>query len=215
MIRSINVVLRKFPMIDNVIICSDGGSWRNNVEIPKCLQREEQTGVIVDYKGTRVRSTDINWELIFNSYNDLIELFNYFDNCTDTILRTIVPLYHSPYPKEYLINVVSEWYEQVEHTHPENVFNFINRYYEQEDTNKWFFSLINKLDDETKDEYKAKYCHHSIDFSININNSKWSYQDVKKRTYTLPGIVNLFNDLRGCIGVIDDIWYLKTTTKEG
>lgn len=78
MIRSINVVLRKFPMIDNVIICSDGGSWRNNVEIPKCLQREEQTGVIVDYKGTRVRSTDINWELIFNSYNDLIELFKQF-----------------------------------------------------------------------------------------------------------------------------------------
>ena len=146
--------------------------------------------------------------------DELIELLNNFDINTDTILRTIAPLYHSPYPKDWLIDVVSEWYEQVEHEHPENVERFIGYYYEQENTNKWFFSLINKLDDETKDEYKAKYCKQSIDWTIDINNSSISYQDVKKRTYTLQGIVNLFNDLRGCVGVIDDTWYLKTTAKD-
>lgn len=72
LIKSINVVLRTFPDIDNVIFVADGGSWRNQVPMPECLKREETSGVIVDYKGTRVKSTDINWDLLFESYGDFI-----------------------------------------------------------------------------------------------------------------------------------------------
>ena len=165
-------------------------------------------------KQVTVNDLEFEEQLIKLEKDELIELLNNFDIDTNTILSTIAPLYHSPYPKEWLIKVVSEWYEQVEHDHPENVKRFIDYYYEQENTNKWFFSLINKLDAEQKDEYKAKYCKQCIDWSIDINNSNITYQDVKKRTYTLPGIANLFNDLRGCVGVIDDMWYLKTTAKD-
>ena len=168
------------------------------------------------YRKKQATITDIEFddELIKLEKDELIELLNNFDIHIPTLLETIVPLYHSPYPKEFLKEVVDEWYQQAEHTHPELAEDFVDRYYEQENTNKWFFSLINKLDDEKRDEYRAKYCHKSIDFSIDINNSNVTYQDVKKRTYTLPGIVDLFNDLRGCVGVIDDVWYLKTTTKD-
>lgn len=73
MIKSINVVLRTFPFIDNVIFCADGGSWRNKIEIPSCLHHEEE-GQLVEYKGTRTRSADVNWDVIFDGYNDFISV---------------------------------------------------------------------------------------------------------------------------------------------
>jgi len=73
LIKSMNVVLRTFPFIDNIIFVADAGSWRNQLEVPKFIYdertSEEQS---VEYKGNRVRSTDINWELLFSSYGDFI-----------------------------------------------------------------------------------------------------------------------------------------------
>lgn len=64
MIKSINVVLKTFPTIDNIIFVADGGSWRNNLQIPSFLTEE--------YKGTRVKSDDIDWDALFASYEDFI-----------------------------------------------------------------------------------------------------------------------------------------------
>ena len=81
MIRSMNIVLKQFPNIDNIIFCADGGSWRNKVEVPKFLQSEG-----IEYKGTRVRSEDFNWELLFSSYDDFVATLN---NCGITACREI------------------------------------------------------------------------------------------------------------------------------
>ena len=40
MIKSINVVLRTFQSIDNIIFVADGGSWRSKVEVPSFLVRD-------------------------------------------------------------------------------------------------------------------------------------------------------------------------------
>lgn len=69
MIRSINVVLRTFKEIDNIIFVADGGSWRNNVEVPECLKSDS-----IEYKGTRVRTDDFDWDLLFSSYEDFISV---------------------------------------------------------------------------------------------------------------------------------------------
>ena len=69
MIRSINIVLKTFPVIDNIIFVSDGGSWRNKIEIPSFLAADN-----VEYKGNRERSEDINWELIFNEFDSFISV---------------------------------------------------------------------------------------------------------------------------------------------
>ena len=53
MIKSINVVLRTFPLIDNIIFVADGGSWRNKIEIPDFLKSEG-----IEYKGHRHQSDD-------------------------------------------------------------------------------------------------------------------------------------------------------------
>lgn len=73
MIKSINVVLRTFPMIDNIIFCADGGSWRSKLEIPECLHHDTE-GNLVEYKGTRQYSDTINWEYIFSEYESFISL---------------------------------------------------------------------------------------------------------------------------------------------
>lgn len=70
MIQSIKKVLKKFPLIDNIIFCADGGSWRNDLEIPDCVVDDE--GNPIKYKGNREKDTNINWELIFKSYENLI-----------------------------------------------------------------------------------------------------------------------------------------------
>ena len=64
MIRSINIVLKQFTEIDNIIFISDGGSWRNKLPIPSFLEEE--------YKGTRHPDESVNWEAVFGAYEDLL-----------------------------------------------------------------------------------------------------------------------------------------------
>lgn len=71
MLKSIDVVLRQFPIIDNIIFVSDGGSWRNKLDIPKFLQKEG-----IEYKGNREKSDDINWDLIFAEFEDFMSVLS-------------------------------------------------------------------------------------------------------------------------------------------
>ena len=72
LIKSINVVLRTFPFIDNVIFVADAGSWRNSLEIPEYLYKYKTDKTSIEYKGNRIKSDTINWDLLFESYGDFI-----------------------------------------------------------------------------------------------------------------------------------------------
>lgn len=63
LIRSISLVLNQFTEIDNIIFISDGGSWRNKIEIPSFLEEE--------YKGTRKKDENVDWDLVFEAFEDL------------------------------------------------------------------------------------------------------------------------------------------------
>lgn len=70
MIRSINLVLRTFPQIDNIIFVADGGSWRNTeIPVPEFLQTEG-----IEYKGNRAHTLDIDWDIIFGGYEDFLKI---------------------------------------------------------------------------------------------------------------------------------------------
>lgn len=69
-LRSITSMFYKFPEIDNVILVADGGSWRDDIEIPKDLQQSGTT-----YKGTRELTETLNWSIIFSEYEDLLNRF--------------------------------------------------------------------------------------------------------------------------------------------
>jgi len=65
MIKSTNIVLKLFPQIDNIIFVSDGGSWRSDITKPSFL--------LEDYKGTRQPDPTINWDLIFEGFDNFIQ----------------------------------------------------------------------------------------------------------------------------------------------
>ena len=65
MIKSINVVLRTFQTIDNIVFVADGGSWRSKVEAPSFLVRDG-----VEYKGNRVRGEELDWDVVFREYEN-------------------------------------------------------------------------------------------------------------------------------------------------
>jgi 5'-3' exonuclease len=71
MLKSVGIVLRQFPIVDNVIFVSDGGSWRNDLKVPQFLQAEGIT-----YQGNREKSDDIDWDLVFGEYDNFLSLLN-------------------------------------------------------------------------------------------------------------------------------------------
>ena len=66
MSKSISLVLTRFEgIIDNVVLVCDGQSWRKKVPKPSKLE--------ADYKGTRVRDEDLDWNYVFKSLQVLEE----------------------------------------------------------------------------------------------------------------------------------------------
>lgn len=63
--RSINIILNRFPCVDNVILVGDGGSWRKQLPIPTQLKGTK-------YKGNREQQEEVDWDHVFNALNDLM-----------------------------------------------------------------------------------------------------------------------------------------------
>jgi hypothetical protein len=63
--RSINIMLNRFPAVDNVVLVGDGGSWRKQLPIPTQLKGTK-------YKGNREQQVEVDWEHVFNALNDLM-----------------------------------------------------------------------------------------------------------------------------------------------
>lgn len=66
MARSINVVLNRFPMIDNIVLVSDGGSWRKQLPIPESLKN-------ITYKGNRIQDHQLDWSYIYKALNNVVD----------------------------------------------------------------------------------------------------------------------------------------------
>jgi 5'-3' exonuclease len=64
MARSINIVLNRFQDIDNVILVTDGGSWRKQLPVPNILKDSV-------YKGNRTQSKELDWKYIYAALNAL------------------------------------------------------------------------------------------------------------------------------------------------
>ena len=61
---SITHILNRFPVIDNLVLVADGGSWRKKLPRPASLQD-------IAYKGNRVESEERDWKRIYGALNDL------------------------------------------------------------------------------------------------------------------------------------------------
>lgn len=63
--QTITKIVNQIPEIDNVILMSEGGSWRKNLPIPKQLAD-------TTYKGHRERKVEIDWAAIYKAYNEFV-----------------------------------------------------------------------------------------------------------------------------------------------
>ena len=70
MLKSISIVLKQFPLIDNVILVSDGGSWRNKIDVPKYLKDQG-----IEYKGNREHTEGVDWDAVFAAYESFTNTF--------------------------------------------------------------------------------------------------------------------------------------------
>lgn len=67
--RSIVFILNKFPIIDNIVLVSDGGSWRK--KLPKPVLAQD-----IIYKGNRKLNVEKDWNYIFGALNELCRTCN-------------------------------------------------------------------------------------------------------------------------------------------
>ena len=155
-----------------------------------------------------VEELEYNDDLIKLSKKELLELLNNFDAEFNVFLNDLAPLYHSPYTKTFLKSVLIKWYSKNEHQHDveQTIASVLDRYYKQEETNRWYFSLIKKLPDDVRDKYKN---YDVIDDSVNINTSNYTFEDFRKKRYFKNEFAKLLSDLRGVFGFCKGRVYIK------
>lgn len=64
--RSISVILNRFPVIDNIVMAADGGSWRKQLPVPN------QLGDLT-YKGNRSQDSKMDWQYIYGALNKILD----------------------------------------------------------------------------------------------------------------------------------------------
>ena len=64
--KSINVILNRFPTIDDIVIVADGGSWRKQIPVPEQLKN-------ITYKGNRQADVEMSWDHIWAASSEILE----------------------------------------------------------------------------------------------------------------------------------------------
>lgn len=64
--KSINVILNRFPVIDNIVVVADGGSWRKQLPVPEQLKN-------ITYKGNRQADVEMSWDHIWAASSEILE----------------------------------------------------------------------------------------------------------------------------------------------
>lgn len=110
----------------------------------------------------------VDSSLIMLNDEELYGLVSEFEPEYDNLITILPILYHSSYELQTLSAVLTRWYNQREHTNGCPVDNFVN-YYEQELSNKWFFSLLKHVDKNVRNQYLSKFVQNKVDESVIFN----------------------------------------------
>ena len=159
----------------------------------------------------KIESNDLNVEdeLIMLSDNELSELLNNFESTYDNFTSIVCNILSSPYTSEKLTEIIEQWYFRNHHENINTVQTYINTYYNQTFSNKWFFSIVTRLNPQEKQKWLNTYAQKSIDLSINIDlNESFNLSTLRTKDYRLKGcnginINGFINDLKRCVAVIN------------
>ena len=182
---------------------------REERKIQKAEAKKEKAITKARFTDVEVEEGDINL-----TKEELLELLSNFESHNYDIFHNINALFSSPYSKEFLIDVLTEWQQQTEHKSYDDFEAILNKYHKIEHSNRWFFILLSKLSKDARTHYSEIY-KTRVDLSVNINNSDWYYEDIACKHYRFDQIPILLTKLRGVIGFAGTRWYVKTRTSEG
>ena len=159
----------------------------------------------------KIESSDLNVEdeLIMLSDNELLELLNNFESTYENFTSVVCNILSSPYTSEKLTDLIEKWYFRIRHENVNTIQTYINTYYNQTFSNKWFFSIIKHLNPDEKQKWLNTYAQKSIDLSINIDlNEPFNLSSLRTKDYRLKGGIGInvngfINDLKRCVAVIN------------
>ena len=167
--------------------------------------------------GFTIEDLYVNTDLILLDEDELLNLFNEFDYEFDNLKEVIMNALHSPYDKDFIVGVVNKWYNQRIH-HNEGTVESFSKYYENVNSNKWFFSILKHLSKEKRRWYKDKYAWRTVneDECIEIRD-KFAFYDIQKKDYKNKDgngikVGELLSDLKKVLVIIaksDPIYVVK------
>ena len=166
---------------------------------------------------------EINENLIILSPEELLHLLNHFDPVFDNFEKVVINLFHSPYEKEVITDLVKEWYFQDDDHHNMNTIDqYSDQYYEKVVSNKWFFSILKHLDYEIRKEFYEKYSNNNIDEEAKVDlTDSFSLFDIRKKNYRKNDGIRVgefLSDLKKVLVVVDTaktLYFIKDTNEDG
>ena len=161
-----------------------------------------------------IDNIELDEDLIILNDEQLLDLLSNFESHNYDVMHVVNALYSSPYSKEKLIDILTQWQHKTIHRTYDDFTAILNRYYSHEQSNRWFFTLLKKLPEEIRKQYSSEI-KKKVDTSVTINNSTWSFEEVLKKTYSINNTNELITKLRGVIGFVRSRWYYKSKTDDG
>ena len=133
-------------------------------------------------------------KLIKLNDDEFDDLFSNFTSDFENLKTIGALLLHSPFEKEVIHDVLDRWYFKMPHQNEWSVDVFVERYYQQEKTNRWFYSVINRIEDEAvREEWRNRYKYYSVDEDARI--------DLADKTFSLSTLNTTNYKLEGGIGI--------------
>ena len=147
----------------------------------------------LDYISQRIELSDDEFD----------ELLNNFEPSHASLNGPLMSFLHSPFDKERVRDVLSRWYNKIEHANEKTLDDYVDRYYQQENNNKWFYSLMKHIEDPTtRKQWLDKFKYHDIDEEATINiKDTLGISEMYDNDYRLSGGVGIntikfLNDLK-------------------
>ena len=129
-------------------------------------------------------------KLIKLNDDEFDDLFSNFTSDFENLKTIGALLLHSPFEKEVIHDVLDRWYFKTPHQNEWSVDVFVERYYQQEKTNRWFYSVINRIEDEAvREEWRNRYKYYSVDEDarIDLADKTFSLSTLNTTNYKLEG----------------------------
>ncbi|KAA6366056.1 MAG: hypothetical protein EZS28_038417 [Streblomastix strix] len=98
-------------------------------------------------KNIKIDDVDFDDNLIVFKKEQMMGLLNKFETTFENLEKITAPIRYSPHTEEFVKECYTEWYNQRTHNHNvDETINKIMKYFKQDFTNKWFYSIIKHLD---------------------------------------------------------------------